>query len=57
MRNKVADFLISLGFWLEGSGWHYDEFNAGYVAGRSFPCDCTIKRARAAHKALKEPEA
>jgi hypothetical protein len=54
MRFKLADFLISLGFWLDGSGWHYDEFNAGFVAGRAFPCNCTIKKARAARKALME---
>jgi hypothetical protein len=33
IRNRIADFLISLGFWLDGSGWNYDEFHAGYKAG------------------------
>lgn len=33
LRARIADFLISLAHWIDGSGWHYDPFNAGYVAG------------------------
>jgi len=33
MRQAIACFLGRLSCWLDGSGWHYDEFGHGYREG------------------------
>jgi hypothetical protein len=48
MKERIADFLISMGFWIDGKGWYHDEFNAGFKAG------CNAMRDRMQYEAIVE---
>ncbi len=58
MRYWIADKLTCIANWLDGSGWHYDEFDHGYREGIKRAADfrTALERIRAATTPSLDPK-